>query len=333
MPCWAFCWVWRCWSSKGYIFNFKKPYILFLPCLSVFIRGCLRLSGLYMKSKIKNQKSKIIIFFIAVFLFVALPFYLHAFEWRQVENKAFGVGESIVFVIKYGFVPAGTASLEVQSIEEVNGRPVYNILSKARSNKAIGMIFKVRDKNESWMDVESLCSLRFYQWLHEGLYKREVRVDYDQPQGRFLYWKKRKGKETTKEGGAPVFVQDVLSSLYYVRTQDMKVGEDITFDANSGSKTWPLIVRVKKVETVSVPGGRFECLRIEPFMEGQGVFKSEGNLEVWVTNDERKVPVLLRSRVMIGAFDAEMVEYVPGEIKSKVNTIEENSKFKSQNPK
>jgi len=236
------------------------------------------------------------------------------FSWRQVENKAFGVGESIVYVIKYGLIPAGHATLEIPHIQDVGGRPAYYIISSARSNKAVDIFFKVRDKNESWVDVGSLSSKIFYQRLREGRYRVDRRTEYDHPNRRFVYTRKGKGKTSVKEGEIPAFVQDVLSSLFYLRTQDLKVGGVYTLDANSAGKTWPLEIRVKRIQKIRVPAGKFECYRVEPILAGAGVFKKEGNLEVWLTKDERKIPILLRSKIAVGAFDAEMREYHPGDV-------------------
>ncbi len=234
-----------------------------------------------------------------------------AFIWRSRPNAAFQVGESILYVIKYGIVPSGFATLEIPNEEMVGDRKAFHIVSRAKTNKGTDVFFKVRDVNESWMDVESLCSLRFYQHLREGLHERLTRTEYDHPNGKFIFWKRRKGKETTNEGGMPPYVQDVLSSLYYIRTQELEVGKDYALDANSSGKTWPLKVHVEKIQTIKVPAGRFECYKVEPILAGDGIFQQKGKLEVWLTRDERKIPVLLRSRVMVGAFDAEMQAYRP----------------------
>ena len=235
-----------------------------------------------------------------------------AFVWRQKPNTVFTVGESIVYAIKYGIVPAGTARLDVRAEETIKGRPAFRIECVARSNAAMDAVFKVRDRNESWMDRESLCSLRFRQDMREGLFKRKVETVYDPVTGRFLYRKWRKGKEFVYDGPSPTYIQDVLSSLYYIRTCELKVGESVLLDANSGSNNWTLRVNVIARETVEVPAGRFVCLKLEPVLAGDGLFRSKGRLEVWVTEDARRVPVLLRSRVTVGAFDAEMTEYTPG---------------------
>lgn len=234
------------------------------------------------------------------------------FVWRQQPNTVFAVGESIVYAIKYGIVPAGTARLDVRPEESINGRSAYRLECVARSNAAMDAVFKVRDRNQSWMDRESLCSLRFRQDMREGLFKRKVETAYDPTTGRFLYRKWRKGKEFVYDGPSPTYMQDVLSSLYFIRTRDLVVGESVLVDANSGSNNWTLRVGVVARETVEVPAGRFVCLKLEPVLAGDGLFRSKGRLEVWVTDDARRVPVLLRSRVTVGAFDAEMTEYTPG---------------------
>jgi hypothetical protein len=238
-----------------------------------------------------------------------------AFQWREESPPPFAVGESINFVIKYGIIHAGVATLQVVSTATVSGRTAYKIVSEARTNKTMDVVFKVRDVNESWIDVQSLCSLQFRQDIKEGRYTRQVHTVYDHPARRFIYKKKRKGTETVHEGSIPPFVQDVLSSLYYLRTQPLEVGKNFTLDANSGATTWPLSVHVLSRETIRVPAGRYECFHIEPILAGDGIFQASGRLEIWVTQAVPHIPVLLRSKVAVGAFDAEMTEYTPGTVR------------------
>jgi hypothetical protein len=233
------------------------------------------------------------------------------FQWRAVDNKAFAVGETLVFAIKYGFITGGHAGLDVRSTETVHGRPAYHIVSEARTNNTMDVIFKVRDLNETWMDVESLCSHKYHQIMNEGHYFREVESRYDHPNASFNYWRKTKKGESREQGAIPPFVHDVLSSLYFLRTQPLTPGQDIVLAVNSGAQSWSLRVRVKGVETVDVPAGKFTCYRIEPLLTGEGLFMQTGNLEVWMTTDERRLPVLMRSKVKVGAFTAELESVKP----------------------
>lgn len=231
------------------------------------------------------------------------------FAWRSEPNKAFDVGESLLFIIKYGFISGGHASLEVRSTETVRGRPAYHLVSEARTNSTLDIFFKVRDLNESWMDTESLASQKYHQIMNEGRYYREVESRYNHAAGTFVYWKRTRKGEGTQSGTMPPFVHDILTSLYYIRTQPLVPGQDFVLDVNSGAATWPLRVKVKGTEKIKVPAGEFECFVVEPLISGEGLFMSTGNLEVWLTTDKRRMPVRMRSRVAVGAFTAELQEY------------------------
>lgn len=222
----------------------------------------------------------------------------------------FHVGEYLEFVMKYGVISAGSATLELQRQEKLDGREVYYILSHARTNAGMDAIFKVRDKSESWWDAETLCAKRFQQDLREGRQKRRLESVFTP--GRFVYKKWKNGKESVVEGDTAPCVQDILSSLYYLRMQPLKLGESYTMTTNSGAKTWPLRVHVRGRDRVKVPAGTFVCLRLEPEITGEALFEAKGKIEVWVTDDAQRMPVLLRSKVAVGAFDAELRKFSVG---------------------
>jgi len=233
------------------------------------------------------------------------------FEERPIASPPFGVGEKIEYQIDYAFVPAGFACLQILSTETVSGRTAWRIFSEAKTNKTTDVFFKVRDKNESWMDTERWCSLRYREDIREGGYKRRSETVFDHGSLTFRYTKWRKGTESHKEGTLSPFVQDVLSALYFIRTLPLTMGQEIPLNANSGSSNWPLIIRVLGREKIKVPGGTFRCIRVEPVMAGDGLFKAKGKLEVWLTDDFQRIPVKLRSKVAVGAFDADMIAYQP----------------------
>jgi hypothetical protein len=112
-----------------------------------------------------------------------------------------------------------------------------------------------------------------------------------------------------RAGEIPPYVQDPLSALYYVRAMDLEVGKEYELAANSGGKNWTMKVIVKAAENVDLPQGTFHCLRLEPVLTGEGIFKSKGKLEVWVTDDERKIPVRMQSEVAVGSFTVDMKSY------------------------
>jgi hypothetical protein len=220
---------------------------------------------------------------------------------RFVENLAFGVGEKLNFEVKYGFISAGSASMEVIKLVEYQGRPCYQLATVARSNSFFSSFYRVEDRVESSMVASGLYSWRFEKHLREGSYNSDRQYDLDQENHRVVY------KNDTIEV-AP-FVQDALSTLYYVRTQPLEVGKSFFLDNFIDGKKYHLEVKVLKRETVTVQAGTFDCIVVEPITQSVGLFKHEGQLKVWLTDDRLRMPVLMKSKVIIGSIGVELIDY------------------------
>ena len=74
-------------------------------------------------------------------------------------------------------------------------------------------------------------------------------------------------------------------------------------------KVYDLDVKYLGKETIDVPAGRFDCLIVEPLVQEGGLFKSEGNIIIWLTDDELKIPVKVKTKVVVGSIDAELTGY------------------------
>ncbi len=225
---------------------------------------------------------------------------------RTVDNIAFGVGEWLHFDIGYGFINAGTATMEVKEIIEYNGRPAYQLISTAQSNKFFSSFFPVRDRVESIFDAIGLFSWRFEKNLREGNYRSNRQYTFDQINHYTVY----KGDSMEV---AP-YVQDALSVLYYVRTQPLEVGKSLYVDNFTDGKHYPLEVRVLEKERIETKAGEFDCLVVEPLMRSSGIFKHEGRLTVWLTDDRLRLPVQMKSKVVVGSITAELTDYRLGRL-------------------
>jgi len=225
---------------------------------------------------------------------------------RYVENVAFGVGEKLSFDINYGFINAGTATMEVARLVEFENRPCYQIITRARSNSFFSTFYKVEDRVESIIDAVGLFSWYFEKNLREGSYRSDRKYSFDQRNNLVVY-------KNDTIAVAP-FVQDALSVLFYVRTQPLEVGQSMFLENFVDGRTFALEVRVLKRETVTVEAGTFDCLVVEPLMQTVGVFKHQGKLKVWLTDDYLKMPVLMKSRVIVGSITAELTDFELGEL-------------------
>lgn len=218
---------------------------------------------------------------------------------RVVPNTAWGVGEELTFTVRYGPVVAGSATMAVHDTVRIDGRLCYYIRTEAQSNRVFSSMYKVRDVAESFVDVDGLFPWRFRKRLHEGKFRADRSTVYDQQRNLAI-----SGKDTLK---VPPFVQDVISMLYFLRTQRLVIGDTLSVANHADRKVYDLKIRVQGRERVRVRAGAFDCLVVEPFLlDGSGVFKHEGRIQVWISDDSRRVPVQLKSKVVIGSVTAEL---------------------------
>ncbi|MDH4223702.1 MAG: DUF3108 domain-containing protein, partial [candidate division Zixibacteria bacterium] len=201
---------------------------------------------------------------------------------------------------------AGTATMSVPEIMDYKGKKCFKIVSTAESSKFFSTFFKVQDRVESYMDTGGLYTLHFEKHLKEGKFRANRFVDFDQEKHIAV-----EGNDTMQ---VPHFVQDVLSAFYYIRTQNLEIGKSLFVDNHTDKKNYPLEVKVLRKEKIEVEAGTFECLVVEPILQSSAIFKQEGSLTVWLTNDHIKMPVLMKSKVVIGSIATELKEYHLGRI-------------------
>jgi len=235
-------------------------------------------------------------------------------DFRKIENKAFKEGEKLTFDLNYGFVTAGIAVMQIPRIKRISGREAYHIIFEVNSVPSFDWIYKVRDRYETYVDVEGLFPWRFEQHIREGGYTRDFSAFFDQ----------RKGRAKTSEGEyeIPKYVNDIISAFYFVRTFDysnMKVGDMILMRNFYKDKVYDLNIKYRGTETIDVPAGTFDCLIIEPLVKEGGLFKHDGDIIIWLTDDELKMPVKVRTKIVIGHVEAILSKYegLAGELKSK----------------
>ncbi|MEE8577547.1 MAG: DUF3108 domain-containing protein [candidate division Zixibacteria bacterium] len=225
---------------------------------------------------------------------------------RYVENVAFGVGEKLEFEINYGFINAGSATMEVIRLVEYESRPCFQIVTRAESNDFFSTIYRVDDRIESIMDALGMFSWRFDKRLREGKYRSDRKYSFDQRSHSTVY------KDDTIS--IEPYVQDAISSMYFVRTQDLEVGKSVSVPTFMDGKKYSLKVNVIKREQVTVDAGTFDCVVVEPLSSGVGVFRNKGKMTLWLTDDRLKMPVLMKSKVAVGSITAELTNYTLGEL-------------------
>lgn len=237
-------------------------------------------------------------------------------SFRVIKNNSFKVGEKLTFKIKYGFVTAGISVMQIKDEKIISGRKVNHVVFEVNSVPSFDWIYKVRDRYETFIDVEGVFPWRFEQHIREGGYKRDYSAYFDQ----------RNDKAYTSEGvfDIPKYVNDIISALYLSRTFDyskLKVNDEFHLKNFHKGKTYDLDLVYRGKEEINVPAGKFRSILVEPIVKAGGLFKSEGSIYVWLSDDELKVPIKVKSKIVVGSIDAVLSDYtgLAGEFKAKIS--------------
>ncbi len=229
----------------------------------------------------------------------------------------FQVGERLEYSLKWGFFPVGSATLEVLPMIRDANETFYVLSFRVRTNSFADKIYKVRTHVESVVSSDFSRSVRYSKKQSEGSTKREIEVNFDYQDLKSCYQVK---------GGAPIVLEipprvfDPLAIAYLFRLEELSPGKVRSLPTCDGKRLRDIAVRTGEREKISVPAGKFYAFSTIPEMKNlSGVFKKspDGILKVWYSDDEKKIPVKISSKVIVGSFTANLESYRPGEGSAK----------------
>ncbi len=224
------------------------------------------------------------------------------------ETLPFGNGERLVYEISWYSLVGGTASMEVEEADR-GGVSVFRLRSVAKSNDFISLFFPVEDRVESLIDRETLAAVHLDVKQRQGTRRRNRVTEFDQAQHTATVVKDGERRVFT----IPPSVQDSLSCLYYFRSlPNIQVGQTVTIDVHESNKNWRLGIVGLNRERIRTKVGEFDTVRTRAQVEFEGVFLDRGDVYVWFTDDARRLPVRMESKIKIGRITAKLVEYRPG---------------------
>jgi uncharacterized protein DUF3108 len=217
----------------------------------------------------------------------------------------FFVGEELRFEVRWMGLLAGNASMAVSGQVTKDGHDVYHIQSLAESSPLFSLFYNVRDRGETFIDVRELYPWYFHLDQREGSRIAQRTVAFDQPRGIAIY---TKNQEIPQEVKVPVGVQDSLSSFYILRTLPLQVGQSIHLHTFSNGKTYDLEVQILRREKIEAYWGTVDTLVVQPLMRFQEILRQKGDVLIWVTDDERRLPIRMRTAIKVGSIEATLID-------------------------
>jgi hypothetical protein len=266
-------------------------------------------------SKRRFQKSSSLPRVIASLLFLAASVFAQGQQTRR-EPLPFERGEELVYQGEFtrGLLRGvDGAEFRFKAVSEhiargtddaIILRLTGDVVSKGLFTRIAG--FKFHQHVESTVDVEPFRVLRTDKVEEQGKRKRVLDAVYDHEKNRVLW------REVSPNPQAGYFdfsepIQDVLTVIYYLRTQKLEVGKSFDVPVTDAGRVFTLSVAVLERKEIDTVLGRVNAIRIEPALFGDNAaVRAKGKLSIWVTEDDRRLPVRAQLKVDMGTFDIKL---------------------------
>jgi len=223
----------------------------------------------------------------------------------------YAVGEELTYKASLGGISAGKARMRVDGIEIVRGRPAYHVVFSVDGGIPF---FRVHDRYESWIDVETLASLRHRQEISEGRYKRKTTYEIYPERAEY----QKEGDSVRASVANPL---DDGSFIYAVRTAGIQVGETRSDDRYFRPDKNPVVLTGLRQETITVDAGTFPTTVIRPTIRTSGIFSDDGQAQVWFSDDANRYPVQVKAKFSKFTLTLELKSVTPGVNPSMLPTL------------
>jgi hypothetical protein len=235
--------------------------------------------------------------------------FLSAFTMAQ--KDPYQAGEKVSYVIHYGLINGGVASLELKR-DSFAGIEVLHAVFVARTTGLADALFKVKDSYESYINPETELPVKSIRDISEGRYKKYnvVLFDHKTRQDSAILNSDLTGIHITEQG-----IHDILSCFYYFRKNflgksiNLKKGDMITIMTWFTDELYPIKMKFVGMDEVRTRAGRIKCYRFNPVTEVGRLFKTEEDVSFWFSADKNYLPVKARFDIFVGAFTVDLNGY------------------------
>jgi hypothetical protein len=200
--------------------------------------------------------------------------------------------------------------MTVETVKLPDEREVLRFVVRGRTKGLVDKVFPVDDAVQSVFDPLLMQSLSYSLRESYGKKKRLRVMEFDHAKKTAVC---RLNEDPPETLTIPDPVQDGLSLLYFLRTkEDLAIGRHMDIDVVDSCKNWTIEVSVLAREKVTTAAGKFDTIKIRTYPKDKGAFMKRREVFLWFTDDDRKVPVLMKSTLKVGSFVFELADMKPG---------------------
>ena len=235
---------------------------------------------------------------------------LFNFFLLSAQKKAYKDGEWLKFRIHYGLITAGTATLEVEQ-EELNSKQVFHIKGYGKTTGVTSWFFPVEDIYQSYIDIEKDIPYRFIRKIDEGGHTKNIQIEFDHTTLEATINDKK--HDTIRVVNFPKGAQDMVSAFYYLRNnldiKNIKKGDEISLDMFFDRENYKFKLKFLGREILDTEFGKVACIIFKPYVQSGRVFKEQESLTLWVSDDDNRIPLVIKADLMVGSLKASLIQF------------------------
>lgn len=241
-----------------------------------------------------------------VIIFLLSPFLLLAqFKQEVLRDKPFKPGEKLTYIIRFGPIVGGTASMAIKQANFKN-RTVYHSVAEGRTVGLAEKLYSVKDVFESYFDIHTGMPHRLIRSVKEGNYKKHEEAFFDHKNNTAYSLR----LDTTIQ--VPNEILDMVSLLYFIRSLNynkLKPGDVISTITYFDDEIYPFDIRYRGKEDVKTQYGKIRCHRFDPVVEPGRMFNSEDDMQIWLSDDQNVIPIKVRFNLLVGSLRIELDQF------------------------
>lgn len=232
----------------------------------------------------------------------------------EINNWTFTGGEEITYKIYYNWnfvwLSAGEAVFRVHDEGDS-----YHLSVKGKTYSSYEWFFKVRDSYDTWVDKKTLLPKVAIRDVSEGSYKLYEKLIFDQNNSKVTSYRGSTPKDVVKkEFKLNDCMHDLISIIYHTRNLEYEKftkGQEYPIKIFMDKEVWPLKVRYKgRYKEVTVKGGsKYKAFKFSPDVISGDVFKEGTQMDIWVSDDNNRIPVYIESPVSVGSVKIVLKNY------------------------
>lgn len=220
-------------------------------------------------------------------------------------------GETASYKASWNGIPVATADVQTTPIA-IDGKKFYRVRIDARTSRGLDLIWKMRDTISSVFDAQSLSPSRFVFSQRENSRAIDTEAQFNHQTNQWAINRYQEGRKPRVYGFDSKNTLDPITAVYLARSVDLKVGEKLFFDVFGGRHRYLLELAVEKKEPVALASGAVvEAFKIVPKLTNltdKGYASRMNDAAIWISADERRMPVKLWSKIFVGTVQMELVQ-------------------------